>query len=218
MHKPIIRVPLSKESVIKAAVKLADAGGIESLSMRKLGKALGVEGMALYHHFANKEALIDGMVDSVHAEVMVPSDNQDWRVAMRQRAMSALQALSRHNWAAPMMETRSSPGQASMQLIDSTVKCLITAGFSISKVAHIISVIDAYTFGFAQQLRSPTESVENESQMAEDILAQLPKDAYPYVTQLITDHVTKSGYRFMEEFEFGLDLILDGVARLNTKK
>lgn len=210
------RAPLSKESVIIPAVKLADAGGIELLSMRKLGQALGVEGMAIYYHFANKEALIDGMVDSVHAEIEVPQVNQEWRLAMRTRAVSALSALTRHTWAAPIMESRRNPGPASLQLVDATIACLLEAGFSIDSVAHILSVLDAYTFGFAQQLRSPTESVVQEVQMGKDILAQFPFDMYPYVGQMITEHVAKIGYRSMDEFEFGLDLILESITRLKT--
>jgi AcrR family transcriptional regulator len=215
-NKPITRAPLTKETVIVAAVKLADAGGIESLSMRKLGQALGVEGMALYHHFANKEALIDGMVDSVHAEVKVPTDNQEWQAAMHERAVSAVQAAARHPWSAALIESRANPGVASMQLIDATVKCLLQAGFGIDMVAHVISVLDAYTFGFAQQLRSPSDNIEQEAQMGQDILAQFPFDRYPYVGQLITEHVAKAGYRSMDEFEFGLELILDGVGRFKT--
>ncbi len=209
------REPLTKESVIKVAVKLADDGGIESLSMRKLGKALGVEGMAIYYHFANKEVLIDGMVDSIHAEVKLPSDKQNWRSVMQLRSESYLTVLSKHSWAAPILENRQNPGHASLQLVDSTIHCLLKAGFSIDMVAHIISVLDAYTIGFAQQLRSPTENIEKEVQMGEDIMAQFPFDLYPHVGQLITEHVAKSGYRSIEEFEFGLNLILDGIVHLN---
>jgi AcrR family transcriptional regulator len=216
--KPLIRAPLDKESVIRAAIKLADEGGLVALSMRKLGHALGVEGMALYHHFANKESLIDGMVDSVHAEIAVPTIADHWRVAMRARAMSALNALSRHMWAAPIMESRHNPGPASMQLIDATIKCWLNAGFNIEMVAHIISVLDAYTIGFAQQLRSPTDSIEQEAQMGKDIMAKFPFDLYPHVGRLVSEVVAKAGYRSVKEFEFGLELILDAIAQLEPAK
>ncbi len=216
--KPLSRAPLDKESVIRAAVKLADEGGLEALSMRKLGHALGVEGMALYHHFAKKEALIDGMIDSVHGEISVPTIADDWRVAMRERAMSALNALARHPWAAPIMESRQNPGPASMQLIEATIKRLLNAGFNIQMVAHIISVLDAYTIGFGQQLRSPTESIEHEVQMGKDIMAKFPFDLYPHVGRLVSEVVSKAGYRSVKEFEFGLDLILDAIARLAPAK
>lgn len=216
--KPPTRAPLSKERAIIAAVKIADEGGTESLSMRKLGHALGVEGMALYHHFSNKEALIDGMVDSVHAEITLPRDGADWRAAMRERAFSVFNSLSRHKWAAPIMETRKNPGPGSMQLIEATVKCLYEAGFSIEMVAHTISVLDAYTIGFAQQLRTPGESVAEEAKLGREIMAQFPFDLYPHVGKLVTEFVAKSGYRSVKEFEYGLDLILDGVARLAPDK
>lgn len=217
-EKPPTRAPLSKERVILAALKIADEGGTESLSMRKLGHALGVEGMALYHHFPNKEALIDGMVDSVHAEITLPAEGADWRVAMRERAFSVFNSLSQHKWAAPIMETRKNPGPGSMQLIEATVKCLHEAGFSIEMVAHTISVLDAYTIGFALQLRTPSGSAEEEAQMGREIMAQFPFDLYPHVGRLVSEFVAKSGYRSVAEFEYGLDLILDGVARLDPSK
>lgn len=212
------RTPLSKESVVVAAVQLADIGGLESLSMRKLGKVLGVEGMALYHHFANKEDLIDSMVDSVHAEIQSPQNTTDWQTALRRRSVSYVHALSRHPWAALILESRTTPGPASLRLIDATVECLLKAGFKIGSVAHAVSVLDAYTIGFAPQLRSPTKSVQKEAQMGQDIMAQFPFDLYPYLGQLITEHVTKAGYRSMAEFEFGLDLILEAIARLEPAK
>lgn len=211
------RTPLSKERIVRAAVKLADKGGIEALSMRKLGDVFGVEAMALYHHFASKDVLIDYMVDSVHAEIKVPTVSDDWSTAMRRRAISAVEAVAKHHWAAPLMESRQNPGIASMQLIDATVKCLRAAGFSIDLVAHTLSLLDAYTFGFAQQLR-PTETVEQSAQMGIDIMEHFPFDTYPFVGELISQHVVKAGYRTMEEFYYGLDLILEGITRLKASK
>ena len=212
-RKIINRAPLNKERIVLAAVKIADKGGIDALSMRKLGDVFGVEAMALYHHFPSKEILIDYMVDSVHAEIEVPKLTDTWNMAMRQRAISAVKAISNHRWAAPLMESRQNPGTASMQLIDGTVKCLRKAGFSVDMVAHVLSLLDAYTFGFAQQLR-PTETVEQSAQMGLDIMEHFPFDAYPNVGELVAQHVVKAGYRTMDEFYYGLDLILDGIARL----
>ena len=209
------RTPLSKERIVLAAVKLADEGGIEALSMRKLGDVFGVEAMALYHHFASKDILIDYMVDSVHAEVKVPKLSDDWSVAIRERAISAVEAVSNHRWAAPLMESRQNPGVASMQLIDATVKCLREAGFSIAMVAHALSLLDAYTFGFAEQLR-PTETVVQSAQMGTDIMEHFPYDMYPYVGELVSEHVVRSGYRTMNEFHYGLDLILDGITHIKV--
>jgi AcrR family transcriptional regulator len=209
------RPPLNKERIVLAAVKLADEGGIDALSMRKLGDVFGVEAMALYHHFASKDTLIDYMVDSVHAEIKVPKLSDDWSTEMRQRAGSAVEAISNHRWAAPLMESRQNPGVASMTLIDATVKCIREAGFSIDMVAHALSLLDAYTFGFAQQLR-PTESIKQSAQMGIDIIEHFPSDMYPYVGELISQHVVKAGYRTMDEFYYGLDLILDGIAQLKA--
>ena len=216
--KPLNRQSLDKESVIRAAIKLADEGGLEGLSMRKLGRALGVEGMALYHHFVNKEALIDSMVDRIHGEISVPTITNDWRLSMRERAISALKALSRHTWAVPIMESRKAPGPLSMELIDATIKIWLKAGFSIEMVAHLVSVLDAYTLGFAQQLRSPTGSIEEEAQMGKEIMANFPFDQYPHVGQLVSEVFVKAGYRSLKEFEYGLDLILDAIARLEPGK
>lgn len=207
------RLTLDKATIVLKAVKLADEGGLDALSMRKLGLACAVEAMAIYHHFPSKEALIDSMIDSVHAEITAPKLHDDWKPALRQRAVSAVIAVSNHRWAAPLMESRQNPGTASMQLIDATVGCLRTAGFSVEMVAHTLSVVDAYTFGFAQQLR-PAETTEQSAQMGLDILAHFPFDAYPHVGELVTRHVVTAGYRTMEEFYYGLDLILDGIAQL----
>ncbi|MDB5176209.1 MAG: putative transcriptional regulator [Candidatus Saccharibacteria bacterium] len=209
--------PLNKERIVLAAVKMADAGGIDALSMRKLGVVLGVEAMALYHHFANKEELIDSMVDSVHAEITVPKVNDSWDAAMRRRAVSAVKAISNHRWAAPLMESRQNPGPASMQLIDATVRCLRQTGFSIDMVAHVLSLLDAYTFGFAEQLR-PTETVEQSAQMGLDIMEHFPFDLYPHVGELVAEQVVKAGYRTMDEFYYGLDLILAGITQLGPNK
>ncbi len=212
-RKSAKRAPLNKEQIVLAAVRIADKDGIDALSMRKLGNVFGVEAMALYHHFASKELLIDSMVDSVHAEIEVPKVNDAWKTAMHQRAVSAVKAVSNHRWAAPLMESRQNPGPASMQLIDATVACLRAAGFSVDMVAHVLSLVDAYTFGFAEQLR-PTETVEQSAQMGLDIMEHFPFDMYPHVGELIAQHVVKAGYRTMDEFNYGLDLILDGIARL----
>ncbi len=216
-RKSANRTPLSKEQIVLAAVKIADESGIEELSMRKLGKVLGVEAMALYHHFPSKDVLIDYMVDSIHAEIELPQETDGWNVAMRRRAVSAVEAISNHRWAAQLMESRQNPGTASMRLIDATVHCLRRAGFSVDMVAHALSLLDAYTFGFAGQLR-PAETVEQSAQMGIDIMEQFPFDMYPHVGAFITEHVVISGYRTMDEFNYGLDLILAGISQIERTK
>jgi AcrR family transcriptional regulator len=208
------RVPLSRERVLDAAIKLADEGGIESLTMRRLGQELGVEAMAVYHHFASKEEVVDGIVDRVHAEILVPEDAAGWMEAMRRRAASAREALARHRWAAALMESRRNPGPASLRHHDSVIACLRRAGFSIEMAAHAFSLLDSYIYGFAQQQASlPFESGDEAAAVAGEILKNFPVDAYPHLAEMAFEHIMKPGYDYADEFEFGINLILDGLER-----
>jgi AcrR family transcriptional regulator len=212
------RTPLTRERVLHAAVALADASGSESLSMRKLGEAVGVEAMSLYHHVANKEDLLDGMIDVVFGEIDLPAGGEGWKTAMRQRAISARRVLSRHGWAIGFMESRSSPGPATLRHHDAVIGCLRDAGFSVELAAHAFSVLDSYIYGFALQERSlPFRTPEETAELAQDILAAVPADKYPHLAELTTQHVLRPGYDFGNEFEFGLDLILDGLERTSDK-
>jgi AcrR family transcriptional regulator len=208
------RIPLSRERVLRSAVAFADQGGIASLSMRKLGDALGVEAMSLYNHVANKSELLDGMVDLVFSEIDLPSGGADWKTAMRQRAVSARQALSRHRWAIGLMESRASPGPATLRHHDAVIGSLRHAGFSIEMAAHAYSALDSYIYGFALQEASlPFDTAAETAEVAEMIFKQFPADEYPHLTELTVEHVLQPGYDYGNEFEFGLDLILDGLER-----
>jgi AcrR family transcriptional regulator len=208
------RIPLSRERVLRAAVAFADESGIGSLSMRKLGEVLGVEAMSLYNHVANKEELLDGMVDLVFREIDLPAGGADWKPAMRQRAVSARQALSRHRWAIGLMESRTSPGPATLRHHDTVIGSLREAGFSVEMAAHAFSVLDSYIYGFAlQQASLPFETGEETAELAQAILMQMPPDEYPHLTELTVEHVLQPGYDYGDEFEFGLDLVLDGLER-----
>jgi AcrR family transcriptional regulator len=209
------RLPLSRERVLRAAIVLADAGGIETLTMRKLGQQLGVEAMSLYNHVANKDDLLDGMVDLVFGEIGLPPQGADWRAAVRQRAFSVRAALARHPWAIGLLESRLTPGPATLRHHDAVIRCLREAGFSIALAAHAYSVLDSYIYGFAlEQTRLPFKTAEEVIEGAESILRQVPADAYPHLTELTVQHVLRPGYDYAEEFAFGLDLILDGLERL----
>ena len=212
------RQPLSRERVVRAAMALADAGGIDALTMRRLGDELGVEAMSLYKHVANKDDLIDGMTDAVFAEIELPSGASDWRTAMHERAVSVRAALSRHPWATPLMQSRTSPGPATMRHHDTVIGTLRTAGFSVALTAHAFSALDSYIYGFAQQQRSlPFETGEQTAELAEAILGQFPAEAYPHLAELTVQHVLQPGYDYGDEFEFGLDLVLDGLERARTR-
>jgi AcrR family transcriptional regulator len=208
------RIPLSRDRVLRAAVAFADQNGIGTLSMRKLGEALGVEAMSLYNHVANKDELLDGMVDLVFSEIDLPAGGAGWKAAMRRRAVSARRALSRHRWAIGLMESRSSPGPATLRHHDAVIGSLRDAGFSIEMAAHAFSVLDSYTYGFALQEASlPFETAAQTAGLAEMIMARFPADEYPYLAELTVKHVLQPGYDYGNEYEFGLDLILDGLDR-----
>ncbi|MGY0071333.1 TetR/AcrR family transcriptional regulator [Streptomyces sp. QTS137] len=208
------RETLTRRRVLLAAVELADAGGMETLSMRKLGEAVGVEAMSLYNHVANKEDLIDGMVDLVFGEVELPAPGADWRQAMRHRAISMRLALSRHRWAIGLMESRSTPGPATLRHHDAVLGCLRQGGFSLALTAHAVSVLDSYVYGFALQEKTlPFDSPEETAELADSIMSGFGDGEYPYLTEMATAHVMRPGYSYGDEFEFGLDLILDGLQR-----
>jgi AcrR family transcriptional regulator len=208
------RIPLNRERVLRAAIAFADEKGIESLSMRKLGQELGVEAMSLYKHVANKEDMLDGMVDVVFGEIDLPSDGVHWKTAMRQRAISAREALTRHPWAIGLTESRIKPGPANLRHHDSVIGCLRESGFSIEMAIHAYSALDSYIYGFALQEKSlPFDTPGEAGEVAEIILSQFPADEYPYLIETVVEHVTKPGYDYADEFQFGLDLILDGLER-----
>lgn len=208
------RESLNRNRVLAAAVAFADEHGIGTLSMRKLGESLGVEAMSLYNHVANKGDLLDGMVDAVFAEIDLPPEEDGWKAAMRQRATSARRALTRHRWAIGLMESRRSPGPATLRHHDAVLACLRRAGFSIELTAHAYAALDSYIYGFAlQEATLPFETAEETVELTREILGQMPADAYPYLTELALEHVLRPGYRFGDEFEFGLDLLLDGLER-----
>jgi AcrR family transcriptional regulator len=206
------RTPLTRQRVLHAAVALADRNGVGSLSMRKLAQELGVEAMSLYHHVAKKDDVLDGIVDIVFSEIDLPEDG-DWKAAMRERAISAREALRRHPWAIGLMESRSSPGPATLRDYDAVLRVLRTAGFTVEMAAHAFSLLDSYIYGFALQETSlPFETSEELVDVAQTILESLPADEYPYLTEMV-EHALQPGYAFAAEYEVGLDLILDGIAR-----
>jgi AcrR family transcriptional regulator len=209
------RIPLTRERVFQAAVLLADARGIESLTMRALGEELGVEAMSIYHHVANKDELLDGMVDVVFGEIDPPTTDVDWKTAMRRRAISTRESLARHRWAVGLLESSTSPGPANFRLHNAVLECLREAGFSVENAVHAYSVQDAYIYGFALQERTlPVDAPGELAEAAASMRRQFSADEYPYIAETITEHVTKSGYDFGDEFEFGLDLILDSLEPL----
>ena len=205
---------LSRARVLHAAIAQADAGGLDDLSMRKLADVLGVAPMALYRHVANRDDLVDGMIDVVFAEIDVPGTGPDWRTAMHQRAVSVRDAMGRHRWAIGLMESRRNPGPASLRHHDAVIGSLRSAGFDIVMAAHAYSLLDSYVYGFAlTKMNLPFQSTAEVADVAQTMLEPFPMDAYPNLVEFITEHAMKPGYDFANEFEWGLDVILDGVER-----
>jgi len=203
---------LSRERVLCAAIAHADAGGLEALTMRTLGDMLEVTPMALYRHVADKDDLIDAMVDVVFTEIGVPSGGGDWKTAMRRMAVSVREALSRHRWAIGLMETRRSPGPANLRHHDAVIGRLRAAGFSLVMTAHAHSLLNSYVYGFAlTAMNLPLETTEEVAEVAQDLLQRVPVNEYPNLVEFITEHAMKPGYDHEGQFEYGLDVILDGL-------
>lgn len=213
------RAPLTRERVLRAAMDLADAEGIEALSMRKLGKQLGVEAMSLYKHVANKDDLLDGLSELVASEILLPEPETHWRTAMRERAISAREVFSRHPWAVGLIEARANPGVASMRYYDTVIGILRRGGFSIRMATRAFSLMDAYVFGYAaQEINLPFGSTEDLSEIAANIKELLPAGEFPHFTEVILDYASRPEWNFEEEFAFGLDLILDGLERARDEE
>ncbi len=202
---------LSKERILLQALTLADSGGIEALSMRKLADALGVKAMSLYNHFANKDEIIDGLVELVIAEIEVPEHAADeWKTAMLVRANSAHQALLAHPWATQTIVSRMNIGPNILAYIDTTLGCLRKAGFSIEMADHIWNAMDNHIYGFTlQQLNFPLQEDEY-AEAAAGFIDMIPVDKYPHMNAL-SRQVMAGKYNGIHDFEFGLTLILNGL-------
>lgn len=211
------RAKLSRERVLHKALELADQEGLHALTMRRLAQALGVEAMSLYHHFANKERLLDGMIDLVFAEMDVPATG-DWKGRIRARAVSARDALVRHRWALGLTDSRTSPGPANLRHHNAVLACLRTSGFSVAAAAHAYSLLDSYVYGFVlQQLSLPFTTSEEAGPAADSIMAEVAAGDFPYLLETAVEHVLKPGYDYKEEFEIGLRLVLDGIEKLRDE-
>lgn len=212
------RAKLSRDSVLNAAIGLADKIGLSTLSMRRLGQELGVEAMSLYNHISNKEDLLDGLVDRIFAEVEQPDENDPWKNALRACAISKHDALARHPWATGLLESRTNPGPANMAHHESMLRCLSQAGFDAFNAVHAYSALDSYVYGFALQQKSlPFEDAEEHNALMAQALETLPRDIYPHSYQM-GSQLVQAKYNFAKEFEIGLELILDGIERLPRKK
>ncbi|MGI9614339.1 MAG: TetR/AcrR family transcriptional regulator [Acidimicrobiales bacterium] len=202
---------LSVERVLDGAMALADEIGIEAFTIRKLADALDTKPMTIYHHIPNKETIIDGMVDRVFAEIERPPPDLPWREAIRHRCVSARAALTRHPWAAPLMESRTNPGPETLGHHDAVLACLLDGGLSMDLTAHAYPLIDSYVYGFAlQEANLPATGGVEMQELATAMSFHL--EPYPHLARFTVDHILTPTYDFTAEFDFGLDLILDGLA------
>ena len=216
-----MRPPLTRERALATAVALADSAGLGSLTMRRLAQDLGVEAMSLYHHVSNKDDILDGMVELVFTEIELPPDDAPWKPAMRERAISVRAVLRRHPWAISVMQSRTSPGPATMRHHDAVLRCCRDAGFSVQMAAHAFSLMDAYIYGFVlQELNLPFDESTDLEAVADTMLRPYSPEDFTHLVELATEHILQPGYNYGDEFEWGLDLVLDGLeaaARRRTR-
>lgn len=217
-RQPGTRIPLTKQLVVQVAIEIADNDGLEALSMRRLGRELNVEAMALYYHYTNKNELIEDMLNAVHSEIITPdNDVADWREAMRARAESVLDVVSRHSWAATIMESGANPGPATMQDREAMVRCFRQAGFSIEATVHAVTILDIYTYGAAGQYAKLLRATNKDTVAVSNHVAEkFPGTTYPYFSEILAKHLRTGKYNPIDEFYFGLELVLDGIERLHS--
>lgn len=206
------RRTLTRERVLEGAVALADEVGLDDFTIRKLATALDVKPMTIYHHVPSKEAIVDGMVELVFGEIELPPTDIDWKTAIGRRARSARAVLARHPWAPPLMESRTTPGPEMLEHHDAVVGCFRRGGFSVELAGHAYALLDSFIYGFALQeaSRAATEG-EAMDDLAEDFADSVPEGDYPHLLELTREYVLQPGYDFAHEFDFGLNLILDGL-------
>jgi AcrR family transcriptional regulator len=211
------RARLNKDRVLRAAVALADESGIEALSMRRLAEVLGVVPMALYKHTASKEELLEGMIDIVVGEIDPPAAETDWKTAIRRRVLSARESLRRHPWAAAAIEARTDPSPVMLAYIDSIIGMFRAGGFSIDLTHHALHAMGSRLLGYTPEVFNDSQGLDPE---ALEMVVRQMKDVFPHVAELAqavyhdAASVVGGGCDDQFEFEFALDLLLDGLDRL----
>jgi AcrR family transcriptional regulator len=209
---PEARIPLSRDRVLRAALELADASGVDALTMRRLGEELGFEAMSLYRHVANKQDLLDGMLDLVLAEWELPDRPGDWQEAIRTSARSVHDALRRHRWAAGLLMTGSHMRPARLRYMDRLLGRLDQAGFDAGTTYHVYHLLDGYIFGFSLwEIAYTTVAVDSEA--AEKLMQSIAWDEYPHLAGHRDQHMDDGPHREVSAFDVGLDLILEGLQK-----
>jgi AcrR family transcriptional regulator len=210
------RLPLNRDRILQAALELADEGGIESLTMRKLGQTLGFEAMSLYNYVANKDDLIDGMLDRVLEETEPPSPAGEWHAAIRNSAISVHQGLTRHPWACPLLMSPGRVRPARLRYMDLLLGRLREAGFSAATTYHAYHVLDAHIYGFSLWQANHSYNAAQVSDMIAEFARMIPVDVYPYLHEHGRQHLEDGPHREVSAFELGLDFILDGLETIRA--
>ncbi len=207
------RVPVTRDRALAQALMVADDEGIDAVTMRRLARELGVEAASLYHHVRGKEEILDGLVDHVSAEIELPSAAEGWRPAIRRRSRNTRAVLRRHPWAVALLASRTTPGPATLRLVEAGIRCFREAGFSVEDAAHAISAVDSYVHGFVlQEVNLPFRDEAELATITAAIMEQFPSAEFPYLFEMTVEHVLQPGYSYGDEFDVGLELVLDGVA------
>lgn len=213
------RAPLNLERTLQVALVIADDDGLEAVTMRRLARELGVEAASLYHHISGKNQILDGLVEAVAAEIERPKPSTDWRAAISERAHHTRAGLRRHPWAVSLMASRTSPGPATLGLLETGIRCFREDGFSVLQAAHAISVVDSYVHGFVlQEVNLPFRDESELAAMTAAIMETFPVSEFPYLFEMTVEHVLKPGYVYGKEFDSGLKVVLDGLAALHAER
>jgi AcrR family transcriptional regulator len=212
------RAPVNRERTLEVALAVADGEGIEAVTMRRLARELGVEAASLYHYVDGKDQILDGLVEVVAAEIELPKPSADWREAVAQRAHHTRGGLLRHPWAVSLMASRSSPGPATLGLLETGIRCFREGGFSVLSAAHAVSTVDSYVHGFVlQEVNLPFRNASELAAMTTAIMETFPASKFPYLFEMTVEHVLQPGYDYGKEFDSGLTVVLNGVAALRQQ-
>ena len=209
------RAPVNAERTLGVALAVADAEGIEAVTMRRLARELGVEAASLYHHVNGKEQILDGLVEAVAAEIEPVIPATDWQAAITQRAHNTRASLRRHPWSVSLMASRTKPGPATLRLLETGIRCFREGGFSVLSAAHAVSTVDSYVHGFVlQEVNLPFRDESELTAMTGAIMQAFPASEFPYLFEMTVEHVLQPGYNYGNEFDSGLKVVLDGIAAL----
>ena len=207
------RAPVNRDRTLEVALTVADGEGIEAVTMRRLARELGVEAASLYHHVNGKDQILDGLVDVIAAQIDLPKQATDWREGVTQRAHHTRTVLLRHPWAVSLMASRTSPGPATLGLLEAGIRYLREGGFSVPMAAQAISTVDSYVHGFVvQEVNLPFRGESELAAMTAAIMEAFPASEFPYLFELTVEHVLQPGYSYSKEFDTGLTVVLNGVA------